>query len=202
VQLSELETDALTEVVNIGVSRAAANLGRMAGEEVILTVPAISTVTPEQAAEMAGGAKAGSLVSVRETFSGEISGRALLVFPAGSSLELVRAVTRDELGGDELLDAADEALLETGNVVLQACLSSMANLLKRTLEISTPELVRGTAAELFSGAATVVLFIYINFNLRGRRVRGYVVLAMDLPSQARLKDLLAELIARETEGED
>ncbi len=198
MDLAEPELDALTEVVNVGVSRAASGLGRMAGEEVILTVPAISIVTTEQAAEMVGGARAGVLVAVQERFAGKISGVANLVFPAASSLDLVRAVTRDEGAGPEVVEFAEEALLETGNVVLQTCLSTMANMLQQKLEIGLPSLVRGRAAELFAPVLGSVLFVYINFHLRGRRIRGYVVLTLDMPSHAQLKALLLELIARET----
>ena len=37
--LDELELDALTELVNIGVNRAAASLRDMVGEQVVLSVP-------------------------------------------------------------------------------------------------------------------------------------------------------------------
>ena len=37
--LTELELDALTEMVNIGVNRAAASLREMVGEQVLLSVP-------------------------------------------------------------------------------------------------------------------------------------------------------------------
>ena len=37
--LSELELDALTELVNLGVSRAAASLALMVHDEVVLSVP-------------------------------------------------------------------------------------------------------------------------------------------------------------------
>ena len=40
VSLDELERDALTELVNIGVSRAAASCARWSGEQVLLSVPA------------------------------------------------------------------------------------------------------------------------------------------------------------------
>ena len=39
--LNELELDALTELVNIGVSRAADSLREMVGEEIILSVPKV-----------------------------------------------------------------------------------------------------------------------------------------------------------------
>lgn len=38
--LTELERDALTEIINIGVSRAAKNLSRMVKDQVHLAVPA------------------------------------------------------------------------------------------------------------------------------------------------------------------
>lgn len=196
--LDELEVDALTELVNLGVSRAALSLATLAGEEVVLTVPALATVSPEQAAEMIGGARIGELVAVEQAFDGDFAGRALLIFPEASSLELVRAVSGGDAGPQELAELAPEAICETGNILLQACLGTMANMLRRTVGVSVPHLLRGRAGTLFPrGAKGVVVFIYINFSLRGRRVRGYIALLLDLPTMARLKALLDEFIARE-----
>lgn len=198
--MTELQLDALTELVNIGVSRAAAKLAEMCGEPVTLTVPAVSTVTPDQASEMIGGARVGRLVAVEEAYSGDISGRALLIFPERNSLELVRAVAGDAVGIEDLPTLAPEALLETGNVVLQACLGMLANMLHRTLEIGTPKLIQGPAYELFPRVSKQsVLFVYINFSLRGRRIRGYIALIMEIPALVALKELIAELVRRETE---
>jgi chemotaxis protein CheC len=198
-ELGELEVDALTELVNLGVSRAATSLGTMVGEEVVLTVPAISTVTPFQAAEMIGGQKVGELVAVEQSFAGDFAGRALLIFPEASSLDLVRAVSGQEMSPSEVRELAPEALCETGNVLLQACLGTIANILHRTLGISLPQIVRGRAGELFAKTAVgVVVFIYINFMVRGRRIRGYIALLLDIPTMASLKSLLQEYIARQT----
>ena len=203
VTLTELEVDALSELVNLGVSRSALSLREMVGEEVMLTVPAISTVSSEQASEMIGGARVGELVAVEQVFDGDVSGRALLIFPESNSLELVRAVTGDQVPVDQIPDLAPEALCETGNIVLQACLGTIANMLHRTLGLSVPRLIRGRARDFFPRSSnSVVLFIYINFSLRGRRIRGYIALLMDLPSIAALKSLVSDFIARETgEGE-
>ena len=43
--LGELELDALTELINLGVSHAALNLREMIGQQVILSVPSVSTVS-------------------------------------------------------------------------------------------------------------------------------------------------------------
>ncbi|MEI9982974.1 MAG: chemotaxis protein CheC [Aliidongia sp.] len=50
--LSELQRDALTEVVNIGVSRAAVSLRKMVGEQVIMSVPALELISRTSAAKL------------------------------------------------------------------------------------------------------------------------------------------------------
>lgn len=201
LRMSELELDALTELINIGVGRAAASLAAMCAEPVILTVPAISTVTPDQASEMIGGHRIGKLVAVEESYAGDVSGRALLIFPEANSLELVRAVAGDVVAAEDIPSMAPEALLETGNVVLQTCLGTIANMLNRHLEIGAPKLVEAAARELFPRVSRdAVLFVYINFSLRGRRIRGYIALLMELAALTALKRLVTEFVRRETES--
>lgn len=196
--LDELQADALTELLNLGVSRAALSLSTMVGEEVLLTVPAISTVTPEEAAEMIGGSRAGPLVAVEQLFTGDFAGRALLIFPEANSMEIVRAVTAGTVPPGAAAELAAEALCETGNILLQACLGTIANMLQRTIGVEVPTLVRGPAQELFQGSPEgVVVFIYISFAVRGRSVRGYFALLLNLPTLSTLKHLLEEFIARE-----
>ena len=84
--LSELERDALTELVNIGVSRAAASLRKMVGEQVLLSVPSVEVVSHATALTLIGEREElDDLVGVRQEFSGAFSGRALLIFPRANS---------------------------------------------------------------------------------------------------------------------
>ena len=201
--LDELEQDALTELVNIGVSRAAASLRKMIGHQVLLSVPALEIVSRRVAATLIREREGGDLVAVRQDFQGAFSGRALLIFPEANSLALVRAVTGDELDEVGVLEMEDEALSETGNVVLYGCLATMANMLKRPLEMSLPAVIRGDGQVLFelsdtdpSSTTGVVLFLYINFSVSGRDIRGYIAMLMDLPSIEALKVLIAEFLER------
>ncbi|MFC0202827.1 chemotaxis protein CheX [Novosphingobium soli] len=149
ITLAELERDALTEIVNIGVSRAASSLRKMIGDQVLLSVPSIEVVSQQRAARLISEREVTDLVAVRQDFTGPFSGRALLIFPETNSLELVRAVTGDELTPQEVVELEGEALCETGNVILNACLATMANMLKRSLTMTIPEVLRGTSASLF-----------------------------------------------------
>ncbi|HUQ52747.1 MAG TPA: chemotaxis protein CheX, partial [Gammaproteobacteria bacterium] len=126
VILEELELDALTELVNLGVSRAAANLAVMVQEEVLLTVPKVELLTRDAAIRTLGEREARSLVAVHQTFEGAIVGRALLIFPEANSLELVRAIVGSELSNEDIVELEQEALAETGNIILNSCLATIA----------------------------------------------------------------------------
>ncbi|MBR0664440.1 chemotaxis protein CheX [Roseomonas hellenica] len=201
VPLDDLERDALTELVNIGVSRAAVSLRKMAGEQVLLSVPAVEVVTRRGATTLIRERESGALIAVRQDFAGVFSGRALLIFPESNSMALVRSVTAGSLSAEDAAELEDEALAETGNVVLNSCLATMANMLQKPLTMSLPEVVRGDGSALFdltlsNSEDAVVLFLYINFAINDREIRGYIAMLMDLPSIEALRGLIAEFIAR------
>lgn len=201
VDLSELEHDALTELVNIGVSRAAASLRGMVGRQVLLSVPSVEVVSRTAASALIRERETGPLVAVRQDFSGAFNGQALLIFPEQNSLELVRSVTGDELTAEDVIEMEQEALAETGNIVLNSCLATMANMLEQPLVMSLPEVIRGESARFFElggdhEAEGVVLFLYINFSISDRDIRGYIAMLMDLPSLEALQGLIGEFIKR------
>lgn len=201
IDLDELERDALTELVNIGVSRAAASLRKMVNKEVLLSVPSVEIVTRKSASSLIGQRESESLIAVQQQFEGPFSGRALLIFPQSNGLSLVRSIIGDGMEDADLLEMEDEALAETGNVILNGCLGSMANMLQHSLKMSLPDVRRGDSALLFEAydggvEGSFVLFLYINFSVRERDIRGYIAMIMDLPSMEKLKRLIADFIDR------
>ena len=200
VTLTELQLDALTELVNLGVSRAAHSLAQMVKNEIVLSVPRVALVSREEAIRTAAREKA-SFIAVHQVFDGEIYGRALLIFPEERSLELVRAVVGGDVSLEEIMLLEQEALAETGNIILNSCLATIANMLDRHLKISLPEIVHGSSEDLFNlppppPRGSSVLFIYINFSVRHREIDGYIAMTMDLASVAALQRLLSEFIQR------
>ena len=199
--LTELQLDALTEMVNIGVNRAAGSLREMVGEQVHLSVPKVSLVSRDDAIATLAQSESASLVGVHQIFEGDVTGRALLIFPDTKSLELVRAVAGGELSLEEIIELEHEALAEIGNIILNGCLATMANMLQRNLKMSLPEILRGEPQVFFNlepppEAGELVMFLYINFAIRQRDIRGYIAMLMDLPSIAALQVLLDEFIER------
>jgi chemotaxis protein CheC len=201
VLLTDLELDALTELVNLGVSNAANSLRDLVREEVVLSVPNVVVVTREQALANLSERDAKRLVAVRQDFDGDIRGRALLIFPEAKSMELVRGIIGSDLSAEDIMELEQEALAETGNVMLNSCLGTIANQFERSLRISLPEVIYGEGDEFFGSKSggnvnDRVVFMFINFAIRQRDIQGYIAMLLDLPSLATLKSLLAALIER------
>jgi chemotaxis protein CheC len=198
-QLTEIERDALAEIANMGVSRAANSLRQMVGEQVLLSVPAVEIVTRQEASKLVERNNANKLVAVQQSFDGPFAGRALLIFPEAQSLELVRAIVGDEHSLEDVIDLEHEALAETGNIILNGCLATIANVLHQTMRVSLPSIVRGDGAALFevegdASRGPFVLFLYIDFNIKKHDVHGFIALLLDLPSIAALKEIVHDFI--------
>jgi chemotaxis protein CheC len=196
-EVSELERDAVTEIANIAVGRAAASLRQLVGHEVLLEVPSVEILTREAASQVIATPGNRQLVAVCQDFEGALSGRALLIFPESNSLELVRVIVGKDFAIEDIIDLEKEALAETGNIILNCCVATMANILKQNLTMSLPSVVRGTGRDLFNDARSeesLVLFLYINFEISRKEIRGYLALLLDLPSLAALKTMINQFL--------
>lgn len=200
--LTELERDALTELANIGVGKAAAGLSRMVAEPVHLSVPRAELLDASEAARLFVAGDQAAFVAVRQDFAGPFNGRALLLFPETNSLELVRAVVGPEVGLEEIAELEQEALAEIGNVILNAFIGTIANLLRHRLAVELPDVLRGDAEALFSlpdetgSGGLAALVLSVDFQVRSRDVRGYIAVVMHFSSMAVLQALLHEFVNR------
>jgi chemotaxis protein CheC len=168
---------------------------------VILSVPHLALLSREEAARTMTEREANALVGVHQSFEGDLQGRALLIFPEANSLELVRAVAGGDLSLEDIIALEHEALAETGNIILNNCLATMANMLKRRVKISLPKIVHGTGSTIFDIGDNLdkgdnALFLYIDFHIRDRDIRGYITMLMDMPAMIALRELLREFIER------
>jgi chemotaxis protein CheC len=199
--LTDLERDALAELSNIAMARAATSLRQMVTHEVLLSVPSVEILTRQDAISRITKTDSARFVAVRQDFSGTLSGRALLIFPEAGSLELVRLVVGKQLAIEDIIDLEDEALAETGNIILNSWVATIANLLKHGLKMSLPVVMRGHNADIFQMASetkSLVLFLHIRFEVSNHQINGYVALVMDIPTLDDFRRLIADFIARVT----
>ncbi len=198
-ELTDLERAALAELVNRGVGRAAPHLGRTLSDPVLLSaVPPLDAVRRDDAARFLTTREPSGLIAVEQEFRGAFAGRAVLILPEASSLELARAVLDRGLTLAEIIDLEQDALAEIGNIVLNGCLVVLANALKDRLTISLPAVLRGSAATILRDRAgtqaELALFLGIDLSIRGRGIHGYLALLVEVPALDALKRLLHDAI--------
>ncbi|MDP3651489.1 MAG: chemotaxis protein CheC [Rhodoferax sp.] len=193
--LKELEQDALTEIFNIGVGMAADVLSQMVGERVKLSVPVVELTNQQQAKNYYLEREQRQLCAIRQTFSGEVTTDAILMFPEENSLELVRLMVGGDLPLEQLTEMEQDAMAEIGNIILNAVISSISSTLGLTFEGSLPDVSVVTTENIFShrgGAIQVsdekapVLALTIDFELSTRQVSGYLAFLLDIPSSEKL----------------
>ena len=85
---------------------------------------------------------------------------------------------------------------ETGNIILNSWVATIANLLKSALKVSLPVVIRGDSKRMFETAdSSLVLFLHIRFEIRQKEIHGYVALLMDIPSLDELRSLIAGFVS-------
>lgn len=200
--LSELQHDALVEIFNIGVGHAAGAMSEIVNEEVTMSVPSISFLNRADAAEMLGNKESARMCGVSQHYDGAFSTEAILMFPEDKSLDIVRLMVGESVPLTELTEMEQEAMSEIGNIILNACVGTLANIFSQELSGSLPEYRIGTSEEILiaSGgrADTVVLMLHIDFILEKHQIHGYVAFILDLTAFNDLQDQVDRYLAKVT----
>ncbi|HQJ30697.1 MAG TPA: hypothetical protein PLG18_06145 [Syntrophales bacterium] len=196
--LTDEQKDALTELINIAFSRTAAALSDLTGHRVILNVPqvAVHPITDLQGvlAEFVGG----EIASVHQIFTGPVSGDAILMLNYEGANILVDLLTGEGAGSGRLDVSGQEVLMETGNILLNACLGVFGNLLKVHVSFSVPRLhleeLNSMLDSLVIGKEELryALVVYTTFQLRDSSVTGYLVIVLGVASLDRLLHAVEE----------
>jgi chemotaxis protein CheC len=189
-KLSELEVDSLVEIFNIGVGHAAAAMSSIVHEEVRMSVPALQFTSRSQAAgELGVGV---SLCGISQQFQGAYATEAILMFPEAASFEIVRMMVGDLVPIDELGEMEREAMSEIGNIVLNACVGTLANLFQKELHGSLPVYRVGSSEQILNpthdSSDPVVLMLRIDFSLERQQIEGYLAFILDMSALSDLRE--------------
>ena len=188
IKLGELQQDMLTELFNLGMGNAAAALSEMVAEEVLLSVPEVTFMEKTELANMLTADSGGQISGVAQDFHGMLLGKALLTFPSQKSLELVRLLLRDTVPMENLTEFEEEELLEVGNIIINAGLSSLADIFEDEITSDLPTFKNGSCHEVIDSTdnkddkQTTVLYLQINFTIELQDIKGYVIFLLNVES--------------------
>jgi chemotaxis protein CheC len=195
--LSDIERDALGELVNIAVSGAASRLRAMVGSEVSLTVPIVEVVGGTAAANSIADLGLQELVAVRQTFEGRLNGQTMLVFNDADADTLMRAVLGDGFSEEEYAELRVDTLGEIGNVLLLGLLATIGSMLGLTFDVKIPTVESAQVGHVFPpGEQRVIMLIHVNFSVRQIEARGYFALVMGLGSFQALREIVGAFLTK------
>lgn len=200
--LTELQHDALVEIFNIGVGHAARAMSEIVNEQVSMSVPSISFVNRADAAHMLGNKDGARVCGVSQHYQGAFSTEAILMFPEDKSLDIVRLMVGESVPLKELTEMEQEAMSEIGNIILNSCVGTLANIFAQELSGSLPVYHVGTSEQILSAsggqADAVVLMLHIDFILETHQIHGYVAFILDLTALHDLQEQVDRYLARIT----
>jgi chemotaxis protein CheC len=193
--MTELQLDALTEIFNIGAGRAASSLSEIVGEEVKLSVPHVKLYQSSKINAEVLSLNSARLGAVKQSFIGPFNADAMLLFTEERAMEIVHDMMGSQVSIEDVAEFEQEAMCELGNIILNACLSSMADILNISLESTLPVYSVGetnaTLQQIISEAnQPMMLVLHIDLAIEKRLSQGYLVFLL---SSSSLKELLIHI---------
>jgi len=192
VRLSERQSDALSELINIAFARTGAALSELTGHRVVLNPPSVAVYKTVELRGALAKFVPGDVASIHQVFAGPVAGDALLLLNYDGAVRLTNLLTDEQTHSAYLDESAREVLTEVGNILLNACLGMFGNLLNVHVTFSVPRLHLETLDELLESITSnktdlhFALVIYTAFQIRDSSVKGFLVIVLSVASLDRL----------------
>ena len=192
MELTEQQTDALTELINIAFSRTAAALSEITGQRVLIGLPQVAICPIGELTTTLSQFVQGQVTSIHQVFSGPVGGDALLLLNREGASALSDLLTGGDGQTGRLDASAREVLTKVGNILLNACLGMFGDLLQVHLKFAVPllhlEELDGLLKSVVVGKDELqyALVVHTTFSLRDSTIGGYLVIVLGVTLLDRL----------------
>ncbi|MDP2761186.1 MAG: chemotaxis protein CheC [Sideroxyarcus sp.] len=194
MQLTPAQHDALSEIANIGASRAAKQLSLLLDDEIHLSVPEVAIVGVAELPGAIGIDVTDDVACVYQDMSGCLTGKARLIFHTHESRMLVQALVGSVsvLTGINMQLYEHEAMKELGNIIISVCISTMTDMLGKETRLAIPMYREGIFEEIIEeDSCNVGVLVMRTALTAGRRgINGVLIVTLSLPD---IIDLLQSL---------
>ncbi len=196
--LSDLQQEVLKELMNIGANESANILSNMLNVQIDLDVPNIKVIHPKDLLGELAALGSQELTAVNMGFRSSLSGTSQLVFTQESANKLVQMFAQEVLQVDEFDEIKSGALVEIGNIILNAVLATFSNTFKNELEFFVPEYFENYKKEFYEKIVDyiddVVLVGNTVFTIKELQVAGDIIIYLNVTSLDYFKELIDNYI--------
>lgn len=191
VHITELQQEALKELINIGVGRGADVLNSMVHSHIELKVPSIKILEPDEMDQIFPNIESQELSAVEMKYRGNFSGSVEMVFPTSDASKLVSLVMGDDPHHEGMDEMRAGTLQEIGNVVLNSVMGAISNLFSFSLKYTLPVYLEGDVpkitahmqqSEETSENTPVLICAQTQFSIAQMEIQGTLVLVFALKS--------------------
>ncbi|MBU9142140.1 chemotaxis protein CheC [Burkholderia multivorans] len=194
------QRDALQEIANLAMGRAAARLAVLLGRFIELSVPRVRAAEAGRALREMTGID-DNVTAVRQGFRSDIKGEAIVLCRSAGVGRLMSLVERTFGGGAHGgMATQDELVFDVANVLMGACVASILDELGRKPVFFPPGLLGTNVSfeDVFQPtvlAWSVALLLEVNFGLEDHAFRAHFVMLMAEDSIRLMGDALDALLS-------
>ncbi len=182
--VTEKQINAITRLVNQGVTHGATVLNTMLSSQVNVEVPFIKLLD-EEAVRNSAIVREKLLAIVQMAFSGNLEGHLGLVFQKQNALRLIDSLEGDGTEGEEFDVVRSGIYTEIGNIVLNSVMGYISNALDFSLDYVVPRFTEGGVDDLIDQNESGLL-IRTRFNVEDLAADGDIILFLEPDSYERL----------------
>lgn len=206
--LNPMQKDALTEIINVYIGKAASMLSEMVNQRINLSVPEVELIAFNQegrpSKQLPAIFSSGHIISSSISFGQTLQGKAFLMFPADQAKLLVNVCLGEETAiseSEELVEFIDtdfDVLKEISNVILNAIIGELSNFMDTRVEYSLPDIELVYVSESESAIVlkdnAYILLLHTTFLLSETPVNGFILIALSMNSVTWLLEKIDTLL--------
>ena len=199
MKLTENQYDAFKEVVNIAVGQAAEVLSLMIDKKIHITVPTINLLVRDDLIALLSENCGDQAIGVSIAYDGVLAGKATLFFSNQEGKALVARLlsihqeadwseewtvpSLDQEHSYSFSDSDKEAISEIGNMLINALLGSVSNMVESNFNYQVPELAEDIdfAQEFMDVHPDKLAFVIeTNFSDETGEIKGFLFMLFDI----------------------
>ena len=183
-QLTEMELDALQEIMNISFGSSVADLAKILDIFINLQVPSLETVKMTDLLSYINREvkEYKNCNIVEQGYYGDFAGMSFLIFPYGMEKELMSFFHPSHTyryESDQLIQLEKEVLMEIGNILIAACIGNVFELLNTSIAYLPPQSYRGEElGEALTGCRLrdddTAIALTTKFSFEDRKATGHL----------------------------
>jgi chemotaxis protein CheC len=194
--LSQQKTiEALTKLVNSGVTSGVEVLNVMLASDIRPDMPSLRVIEPYTLldGEQMLADESGGFAVIEMGFHGSLKGNSGLVFQSDNAWKFIEKVAGDDAGAGEFDFVSKGVLTEIGNIVLNRVMGAISNALAINLDYVVPNFFEGNLDRLWNRSPDKAgLVAATRFTVDDFATEGNIVVFFDEVSFSTLMSLIEE----------